>query len=140
MVRPKRPKSVRKVAPAMLEGTNATMDPDPPNWVRLTLGDPGSKQFVNHRPPRVAEAVGRDGLYLGSLYRAANHHAFFGITPALARIYRASGRAAQEPQRRFLAGRNRRIAHGTALLAEGDVPEDLAKFAGLVAERLARTV
>ena len=29
---------------------------------------------------------------------------------------------------------------GTALLAEGGVPEDLAKFAGLLADRLARTV
>jgi hypothetical protein len=83
---------------------------------------------------------GRDGLYLGSLYGPADRHAFYGVTPALARMYRASGQAAQEPQRRFLAGRNRRIAHGTALLAEGDVPEDLAKFAGLVAQRLARTV
>ena len=29
---------------------------------------------------------------------------------------------------------------GTALLAEGGVPEDPAKFAGLLADRLARTV
>jgi hypothetical protein len=33
----------------------------------------GSKQAVNHRPPRVAEVVGRDGLYLGPLYRPAKH-------------------------------------------------------------------
>ena len=59
----------------MLEGSNATKVPDPPNWVRLTLRDPGSKQFTSiyHRPPRVAEVVGRDGLYLGSLYRPANN-------------------------------------------------------------------
>ena len=32
------------------------------------------------------------------------------------------------------------LLYGTALLAEGDVPEDPAKFAGLLADRLARTV
>jgi HSP90 family molecular chaperone len=73
----------------------------------------------------VAEVVGRDGVYLGSFYRPANHPAIglrpgqvvgrhvkdvrlstrliespaclitdaFGITPALARMYRASGQA-----------------------------------------------
>jgi molecular chaperone HtpG len=32
------------------------------------------------------------------------------------------------------------LLYGTALLAEGDVPEDPAKFAGLLADRPARTV
>jgi molecular chaperone HtpG len=32
------------------------------------------------------------------------------------------------------------LLYGTALLAEGDVPEDPARFAGLLAARLARTV
>jgi molecular chaperone HtpG len=32
------------------------------------------------------------------------------------------------------------LLYSTALLAEGDVPEDPAKFAGLLAHRLARTV
>ena len=32
------------------------------------------------------------------------------------------------------------LLYGTALLAEGGVPEDPAKFAGLLADRLARTV
>jgi molecular chaperone HtpG len=32
------------------------------------------------------------------------------------------------------------LLYGTALLAEGDVPVDPAKFAGLLADRLARTV
>jgi molecular chaperone HtpG len=32
------------------------------------------------------------------------------------------------------------LLYGTALLAEGDVPDDPAKFAGLLADRLARTV
>jgi molecular chaperone HtpG len=84
-----------------------------------------------------------------------------GITPALARMYRASGQAVPvgkrilelNPKHPLVTGNrcsgtaatiphwsNRRIAQGTALLAEGDVPEDPAKFAGLLAERLARTV
>jgi molecular chaperone HtpG len=32
------------------------------------------------------------------------------------------------------------LLYGTALLAEGDIPKDPAKFAGLLADRLARTV
>jgi molecular chaperone HtpG len=32
------------------------------------------------------------------------------------------------------------LLYGTALLAEGDVPDDPAKFAAQLAERLARTV
>jgi molecular chaperone HtpG len=88
----------------------------------------------------------------------------FGITPALARMYRASGQVvpvgkrilelnAKHPLVTGLqrAHKNRgaddsslaetaELLYGTALLAEGDVPEDPAKFAGLLAERLARTV
>jgi molecular chaperone HtpG len=32
------------------------------------------------------------------------------------------------------------LLYGTALLAEGDAPEDPARFAELLADRLARTV
>ena len=90
----------------------------------------------------------------------------FGITPALARMYRASGQAVpvgqadsrtqpeaplvtglqQAHQSRGDDGQAQRLAetaellYGTALLAEGDVPDDPAKFAGLLADRLARTV
>ena len=91
----------------------------------------------------------------------------FGITPALARMYRASGQAVPvgkrilelNPKHPLVTGlqqahksrgaddaRMCRLAetaellYGTALLAEGDVPEDPAKFAGLLADRLARTV
>ena len=88
----------------------------------------------------------------------------FGITPALARMYRASGQVVPvgkrilelNPKHPLVMGlqqahRNRgaddsslaetaELLYGTALLAEGDVPEDPAKFAGLLADRLARTV
>jgi molecular chaperone HtpG len=90
----------------------------------------------------------------------------FGITPALARMYRASGQAVPigkrilelNPKHPLVTGllqahkRNdddaqaqqlaetAELLYGTALLAEGDVPEDPAKFAGLLADRLARTV
>jgi molecular chaperone HtpG len=88
----------------------------------------------------------------------------FGITPALARMYRASGQAVPvgkrilelNPKHPLVTGlqqahENRgaddsslaetaELLYGTALLAEGDVPEDPAKFAGLLADRLARTV
>jgi molecular chaperone HtpG len=87
----------------------------------------------------------------------------FGITPALARMYRASGQAVPvgkrilelNPKHPLVTGlrqahKNRgddsslgetaELLYGTALLAEGDVPEDPAKFAGLLADRLARTV
>jgi molecular chaperone HtpG len=90
----------------------------------------------------------------------------FGMTPALARMYRASGQAipagkrilelnpthtlvtglqqahkagGDEAQMRRLA-ETAELLYGAALLAEGGVPEDPAKFAGLLAERLARTV
>ncbi|RAV13509.1 molecular chaperone HtpG [Mycolicibacterium sp. GF69] len=87
----------------------------------------------------------------------------FGITPALARMYRASGQSVPagkrilelNPKHVLVTGlqhahKDRRddpalaetaeLLYGTALLAEGDVPEDPAKFAGMLAERLARTV
>jgi molecular chaperone HtpG len=87
----------------------------------------------------------------------------FGITPALARMYRASGQAVPV-QKRILelnpnhplvdglrdAHRSRsddpaladtaELLYGTALLAEGGVLDDPAKFAGLVVQRLTRTV
>jgi molecular chaperone HtpG len=87
----------------------------------------------------------------------------FGITPSLARMYRASGQSVPvgkrilelNPKHSLVTGlqqahKNRaddsslvetaELLYGTALLAEGDVPEDPAKFAGLLADRLARTV
>lgn len=89
----------------------------------------------------------------------------FGITPALARMYRASGqpvpvgkrilelnpkhplvkglqqahKSGGDAQLRQLA-ETAELLYGTALLAEGDVPEDPAKFAGLLADRLARSL
>jgi molecular chaperone HtpG len=88
----------------------------------------------------------------------------FGMTPALARMYRASGQVVPmtkrilevNPGHPLVSGLNEAHKHretgdpslaetaellyGTALLAEGDVPEDPAKFAALLADRLARTV
>jgi len=88
----------------------------------------------------------------------------FGITPALARMYRASGQVVPvgkrilelNPKHPLVKGlqqahANRgeddtplretaELLYGTALLAEGDIPEDPARFAGLLADRLARTV
>jgi molecular chaperone HtpG len=87
----------------------------------------------------------------------------FGITPALARMYRASGQAVPvgkrilelNPKHSLVTGLRQaresraddsslaetaELLYGTALLAEGDIPEDPAKFAGLLADRLARTV
>ncbi len=87
----------------------------------------------------------------------------FGITPALARMYQASGQTVPVSKRILElnpkhplvlslqeAQKNREddaslvetaeLLYGTALLAEGDIPEDPAKFASMLAERLARTV
>jgi len=90
----------------------------------------------------------------------------YGMTPALARIYRASGQAVPVSKRilelnpkhslvtalkqAHQAGgddahlgrlvETAELLYGTALLAEGDVPDDPAKFAAQLAERLARTV
>jgi len=87
----------------------------------------------------------------------------FGITPALARIYQASGQDVPagkrileiNPNHPLVTGlrnahRDRgaddalietaQLLYGTALLAEGGAPEDPAAFAALLADRLARTV
>ena len=88
----------------------------------------------------------------------------FGITPALARMYRASGQDIPASKRILELNPNHplvtglRQAHkdraddadrlaetaellyGTALLAEGGALEDPARFAELLADRLARTV
>ena len=87
----------------------------------------------------------------------------FGITPALAALYRASGQEVPvgkrilelNPNHPLITGLRQahkdrgddpsvaetaELLYGTALLAEGGAPEDPAKFAGLLADRLARTV
>ena len=87
----------------------------------------------------------------------------FGMTPALARIYRASGQRVPVQKRILELNPNHplvtslqqahkargadtsltetaELLYGTALLAEGGALEDPAKFAGLLADRLARTV
>ena len=87
----------------------------------------------------------------------------FGITPALAAIYRASGqdipaskrilelnpthplviglRQAHEDRNDDPAvAETAELLYGTALLAEGGAPDDPARFAELVADRLARTI
>jgi molecular chaperone HtpG len=87
----------------------------------------------------------------------------FGITPTLARMYRASGQdvpiekrtlelnpdhplvtglrqAQQDRADDPSVGETAELLYGTALLAEGGTPEDPARFAELLAQRLARTV
>jgi molecular chaperone HtpG len=87
----------------------------------------------------------------------------FGITPALARMYRASGQSVpvgkrilelnadhplvtglQEAQKSRAddssLAQTAELLYGTALLAEGGELDDPAKFAGLLVERLTRTV
>jgi molecular chaperone HtpG len=87
----------------------------------------------------------------------------FGITPTLARIYRASGQDVPvgkrtlelNPSHPLVTGLQQahkdraddpevaetaELLYGTALLAEGGTPEDPARFAELLAQRLARTV
>jgi molecular chaperone HtpG len=87
----------------------------------------------------------------------------FGMTPALARLYRASGQAVPvgkrilelNPSHPLVTGlrdahkdraddssvaETAELLYGTALLAEGGALEDPARFAELVAGRLARTV
>jgi len=90
----------------------------------------------------------------------------YGMTPALARIYKASGQAVPvskrilelNPKHSLVTALRQahksggdddhmgrlvetaELLYGTALLAEGDVPDDPAKFAAQLAERLARTV
>lgn len=87
----------------------------------------------------------------------------FGITPALARMYRASGQDVPvgkrilelNPNHPLITGLQQahkdrgddaslpdtaELLYGTALLAEGGDLDDPAKFAALLADRLARTV
>jgi molecular chaperone HtpG len=87
----------------------------------------------------------------------------FGITPTLARMYRASGQDVPVEKRTLelnpdhplvtglqqahkdraddpSVGETAELLYGTALLAEGGTPEDPARFAELLADRLARTV
>jgi molecular chaperone HtpG len=87
----------------------------------------------------------------------------FGITPALARMYQASGQAVPvgkrilelNPNHPLVTGLHKahkdrggdpslaetaELLYGTALLAEGGALEDPARFAELLAERLTRTV
>jgi molecular chaperone HtpG len=90
----------------------------------------------------------------------------FGITPTLARLYRATGqdvpvgkrilelnpshplvtglrdahRKADDDAARTSAAETAELLYGTALLAEGGALEDPARFAELLADRLARTI
>ncbi|MBV8179439.1 MAG: molecular chaperone HtpG [Mycobacterium sp.] len=87
----------------------------------------------------------------------------FGITPTLARMYRASGQDIPVEKRTLELNPNHplvtglqqahkdraddpevaetaELLYGTALLAEGGTPEDPARFAELLAHRLTRTV
>jgi molecular chaperone HtpG len=87
----------------------------------------------------------------------------FGITPQLARMYRASGQEVPvgkrilelNPDHSLVTGLRQALAkstsrdglaetaellYGTALLAEGGALDDPARFASLLADRLARTV
>ncbi len=87
----------------------------------------------------------------------------FGFTPALARLYRASGQEVPvgkrtlelNPKHPLVTGLRQahndrgedpsvaetaELLYGTALLAEGGALEDPARFAELLADRLARTV
>lgn len=87
----------------------------------------------------------------------------FGITPALARMYRASGQPVPvekrilelNPNHPLIVGLRQahtsrgaddeltgtaELLYGTALLAEGGVLDDPARFAGLLADRLTRTM
>ncbi|MGH3638559.1 MAG: molecular chaperone HtpG [Mycobacterium sp.] len=118
-------------------------------WLRETLGDHVKEVRLSTRLTESPACLVTDS---------------FGITPALARMYRASGQAVPagkrilelNPKHSLVTGlrqahENRgaedsslaetaELLYGTALLAEGDVPEDPARFAGLLADRLARTV
>ena len=87
----------------------------------------------------------------------------FGVTPSLARIYRATGQDVPvgkrtlelNPNHPLITGLQQahkdrgddpsnaetaELLYGAALLAEGNAPEDPARFAELLANRLARTV
>ncbi|MEB4339928.1 molecular chaperone HtpG [Mycobacterium ulcerans] len=90
----------------------------------------------------------------------------FGITPALARIYRATGQdvpvgkrtlelnpthplviglrqaqaSADDDAKKEAVSETAELLYGTALLAEGGAPDDPARFAELLADRLTRTL
>ena len=87
----------------------------------------------------------------------------FGVTPSLARIYRATGQDVPvgkrtlelNPNHPLITGLQRahkdrgddpkngetaELLYGAALLAEGNTPEDPARFAELLTQRLERTV
>jgi molecular chaperone HtpG len=87
----------------------------------------------------------------------------FGVTPSLARIYRATGQDIPVGKRTLelnpnhplitglqqahkdrgddpTNGETAELLYGAALLAEGNAPEDPARFAELLTHRLARTV
>jgi molecular chaperone HtpG len=87
----------------------------------------------------------------------------FGVTPTLARIYRATGQDVPvgkrtlelNPSHPLITGLQQahkdraddpdvtetaELLYGTALLAEGNAPDDPARFAEVLARRLARTV
>lgn len=90
----------------------------------------------------------------------------FGITPALARIYRATGQdvpvgkrtlelnpthplviglrqaqaSADDDAKKAAVSETAELLYGTALLAEGGAPDDPARFAELLADRLTRTL
>jgi molecular chaperone HtpG len=91
----------------------------------------------------------------------------FGITPTLARMYRASGQdvpvekrtlelnpnhplvtglqqahkdRADDAEKLAKVAETAELLYGTALLAEGGTPDDPARFAELLADRLTRTV
>lgn len=90
----------------------------------------------------------------------------FGITPALARIYRATGQdvpvgkrtlelnpthplviglrqaqaSADDDAKKAAVSETAELLYGMALLAEGGAPDDPARFAELLADRLTRTL
>jgi len=120
-------------------------------WLKETLGDHVKEVRLSTRLTESPACLITDAL---------------GMTPALARMYRASGQAVPvgkrilelNPTHPLIAGLRQaqkaggddaqmcrlvetaELLYGTALLAEGGALEDPARFAGLLADRLARTV
>ena len=120
-------------------------------WLKETLSDHVTEVRLSHRLTESPACLITDA---------------FGITPALARIYRASGQDVPvgkrilelNPSHALVTGlrqahqdstgddQKARLAetaellYGTALLAEGGALDDPARFAELLADRLARTV
>ncbi len=120
-------------------------------WLKETLSDHVTEVRLSHRLTESPACLITDA---------------FGITPALARIYRASGQdvpvgkrilelnpshalvtglrqahqdSTDDDQKARLA-ETAELLYGTALLAEGGALDDPARFAELLAGRLARTV